>query len=159
MNKKLTLTFAMTALLAAGNANADTKLVALDAVNNTTIASFDLGNISKLHFADGNLVVTLSDETIQSVALSTSLQLKFDETTTAISQLKTTSGTFGIVYDGQLLSASGLDGTCDAAIYNISGQRVSNLKAWNGSPVSTASLSSGMYIIKANNKSLKFVKK
>ena len=159
MNKKLTLTFAMTALLAVGNANADTKLVALDVSQGTTLASFNLGNISKLQFAEGNLVVTLDDETTQSVALSTSLQLKFDETTTAISQLKTTAGTLGIVYNGQQLSLSGLNGTCNAAIYNVSGQRVSNLKAWDGSPISTASLVSGVYIIKVNNQSLKFVKK
>ena len=34
-----------------------------------------------------------------------------------------------------------------------------SLKAWDGTPVSTDALSSGVYILKVNNKSIKFVKK
>ena len=159
MNKKLTLTFALTALLAAGNANADTKLVAKDTSTSTTLASFSLGDISQLQFADGNLVVTLNDKTTRNVALSTTLELTFDDVATAIGQVKTSGNALGIAYDGQHLSASGFDGTAEAAVYSIGGQKVIDLKAWNGTAVSTASLESGVYILKVNNKSFKFVKK
>ena len=50
-------------------------------------------------------------------------------------------------------------GPANAAIYNIQGQRAMSLKAWDGTPVSTDALSSGVYILKVNNKSIKFVKK
>lgn len=159
MNKKLTLTFALAALLAAGNANADTKLVAKDTSTSTTITSFSLGDISQLQFADGNLVVTLNDKTTRNVALSTTLELTFDDVATAIGQVKTSGNALGIAYDGQQLSASGIDGTAEAAVYSIGGQKVIDLKAWNGIAVSTASLESGVYILKVNNKSFKFVKK
>lgn len=63
MNKKFTLTFALLSLLAVGNAHADSKLVAVDSPSATTLASFSLSDISKLSFADGKMMVTLSDKT------------------------------------------------------------------------------------------------
>lgn len=159
MNKKFTLALAAFSLLTVGKANADTKLVAVDSPTATTVASFSLNDISKLSFAGDKMVVTMTDKSSKEVALSTSLVLKFDNTETAISHVSGAGSSLKLAYDGSLLSAAGLDRSADAAIYSVGGQKVLNLKSWNGSPVSTESLADGVYILKVNNKSFKFVKK
>lgn len=159
MNKKITLALAALSLLAVGKAHADTKLVAVDSPTATTVASFSLSDISKLSFADGKMVVTMTDKSTKEVALSTSLALKFDNTATAISHVSGTGSSLKIAYDGSQLSAAGLERAADAAIYSVGGQKMLSLKSWNGSSVSTESLADGVYILKVNNKSFKFVKK
>ena len=151
MNKKFTLTFALLSLLAVGNAHADSKLVAVDSPSATTLASFSLSDISKLSFADGKMMVTLSDETTKEVALNTNL--------TAIAGVTDNDSKLQVVYDGNTISVAGLAKAENAAIYSIGGEKVVNLKSWNGSQVNVGSLSNGVYILKVNNKSFKFIKK
>ena len=57
------------------------------------------------------------------------------------------------------ISVAGLAKAENAAIYSIGGEKVVNLMSWNGSPVNVGSLSNGVYILKVNNKSFKFIKK
>ena len=160
MNKKFTLTFALLSLLAVGNAHADSKLVAVDSPSATTLASFSLSDISKLSFADGKMVVTLSDETTKEVALNTNLVLKFEDVTTSIiAGVTDNASKLQVVFDGNTISVAGLAKAENAAIYSIGGEKVVNLKSWNGSPVNVGSLTNGVYILKVNNKSFKFIKK
>ena len=62
-------------------------------------------------------------------------------------------------FDGNTISVAGRAKAENDAIYSIGGEKVVNLKSWNGSPVNVGSLSNGMYILKVNNKSFKFIKK
>ena len=159
MNKKFTLTFALLSLLAVGNAHADSKLVAVDSPSATTLASFSLSDISKLSFADGKMMVTLSDKTTKEVALNTNLVLKFEDVTTSIAGVTDNASKLQVAFDGNTISVAGLAKAENAAIYSIGGQKVVDLKSWNGSPVNVGSLSNGVYILKVNNKSFKFIKK
>ena len=158
MNKRISLTLAAISLLAASPAMADQKLVVTDSSSETTVASYQLSDISKLSFADGNLVVSLTGDKTEQVALTTSLVLKFDGGTSAISQVGGTDTDVHVAYDGNMLSATGVKGA-NAAVYTIGGQKAVALSSWDGSPVSTAALASGVYILKVNNKSFKFIKK
>lgn len=158
MNKRFSLTLAAISLLAASPALADQKLVVTDSSSETTVASYQLSDISNLSFADGNLVVSLSGDKTEQVPLTTSLVLKFDGVATAISQVDDTDADVRIAYDGSQFSATGVKGA-NAALYTIGGQKVIALSSWNGSPVSTATLANGVYILKVNNQSFKFIKK
>ena len=159
MNIKLTLTCAALSLLAVGNVRADQKMVVTDTSTSTVLGSYSLGDISKFAFADGQLTVTMSDESTHDIALSTTLKLQFGDDATAISQVGAAGGAMQVAYDGENISLSGLDGAADAAVYSVGGQKVLGLKAWNGAPASVASLGRGVYILKVNNKSFKFVRK
>ena len=159
MDKKFILTCAALSLLAVGKASADQKMVVTDTSTSTVLGSFGLGDISKLSFAEGKMTVTMNDKSTQDVALSTSLVLQFEDVATAISQVDAAKGKLQVAYDGEFLSFAGLGGVADAAVYSMGGEKVLGLKGWNGKPVSVASLGRGVYIIKVNNKSFKFVKK
>lgn len=159
MDKKIILTCAALSLLAVGKASADQKMVVTDTSTSTVLESFSLGDISKLSFAEGKMTVTMNDESTQDVSLSTSLMLQFEDVATAISQVDAAKGKLQVAYDGENVSFAGLGGVADAAVYTMGGQKVLSLKAWNGKPVSMASLGRGVYIIKVNNQSFKFVKK
>ena len=85
--------------------------------------------------------------------------LYFEGEPTSVTQVVGEAEGLQVMYQGGFVSATGLTSPAHAAIYNISGQRAMSLKAWDGTPVSTDALSSGVYILKVNNKSIKFVKK
>ena len=159
MTKKSTLILAVLSLLAVGSARADKKLVVTDSSSETPLASFPLGSIDKLSFAEGSVVFNLAGESEQSFALSNTTVLKFVDGETAISQVAGNAGDIKLsVADGSI-AASGIKTPAAAALYTVGGQKVINLKAWTGTPVSTARLADGVYILKVNNKSFKFVKK
>ena len=159
MNKKFTLTFALLSLLTAGNAYADGKLLAVDSPSAKVVESFSLGDISKLSFADGKMKVTMSDKSVKEVALNTQLVLKFDGVETSIKGVANNETKLQVAYDGNNISVAGLAKAANAAIYSVGGQKIVDLKAWNGSPVNVGSLANGVYILKVNNKSFKFIKK
>ena len=128
MNKKFTLTFALLSLLAVGNAHADSKLVAVDSPSATTLASFSLSDISKLSFADGKMMVTLSDKTTREVALNTNLVLKFEDVTTAIAGVTDNASKLQVVYDGNTISVAGLAKAENAGQWKFSGDKHKSLQ-------------------------------
>ncbi len=159
MNKKNFLALAALAVLAVGSVQADSKLVVTDSSTKTVVASAKLGDVKKLTFTGGKLVVTLSDLTTQETPLTAHLALTFGESTTSISPVAGENGQLKIQLSGEQLAVSGLSAATDATLYAVGGQVVASLKGWDGSPVSTAALGKGIYILKLNNKTFKFVKK
>ena len=159
MNRKSILTSAVLALLAMGQVYADNKFVVSDTSSSKQLMSVNLSDVKSIGFADGNMIVTLADETTKSVGLTTTTVLQFEGDVTAIAPVVGGADGIEVKYVGGLVSATGLAEPADAAVYNVSGQKVLNLRAWDGSPVSTAELGCGVYILKVNNKSIKFVKR
>lgn len=159
MNRKTILTSAVLSLLAVGQVHADNKFVVTDTSSSKQLMSIKLSDVKKISFADGNMVVTLADKTTKSVELTTTTMLQFEGDATAIAPVVGGADGLEVKYVGGFVSATGLAAPADAAIYNVSGQRVMNFRAWDGSPVSTAELGCGVYILKVKNKSIKFVKR
>lgn len=159
MNRKSILTSAVLALLAVGQVYADNKFVVTDTSSSQQLMSVNLSDVKSIGFADGNMVVTFANETTKTVGLTTTTVLQFEGEATAIAPVVGGADGFEVKCVGGFVSATGLDAPADAAIYNVSGQRVMNFRAWDGSPVSTAELGCGVYIFKVNNKSIKFVKR
>ena len=159
MNRKSILTSAVLALLAMGQVHADNKFVVSDTSSSKQLMSVNLSDVKSIGFADGNMVVTLADETTKTLGLTTTTVLQFEGDVTAIAPVVGGADGIEVKYVGGLVSATGLAEPADAAVYNVSGQKVLNIRAWDGSPVSTAELGCGVYILKVNNKSIKFVKR
>ncbi len=149
------LAFALS-LLAMSHARADSQLVVNGA---SSTQKFGLGSVRSLKFADGNLLVYSADaEQPATFAIADLVSLKFgdDESTSINAVSKGAKGT--LRYANGQLSMAGINAS-NAALYTVSGQCVLSLGNWDGSPISTASLQSGMYIFKVDNQTIKFIKR
>lgn len=151
------LASAALSVLAPMSAGADTDLV----VNSKTVpVQLPLSDMMTLKFVGGALQVktapTADPILIDLGSLNT---LKFvDHGTTAIAQTKVSNHQISLSYEAGQLSAQGLT-QADAALYNLGGQLMMRLGAWDGSAVSIASLPAGVYVFKVNNQTFKIVKK
>ena len=159
MNRKSILTSVVLALLAAGEVRADNKFIVSDTSSSKQLLSLSLSDVKSISFAEGDMVVTLADETTKTVGLTTTTMLQFEGDATAIAPVASGADGLEVKYVGGFVSATGLTAPADAAVYSVSGQKVMSVHAWDGSPVSTAELGCGVYIMKVNNKSIKFVKR
>lgn len=127
----------------------------LTVTSQSTTSSFSLSSIQKLTFADGNLQVVTADETA-SVPLTLGTLLTFT-TSTGINQAVAKGQAGKLRYDGHQITLEGT-ANADAMLFNAAGQCLRRVARWNGSPISTEGLPSGLYIFKVNNQSVKFVK-
>lgn len=102
-------------------------------------------------FDGDNVILTFSDQTSQTVDMS-NVVITFDAGTTDIYSLK--------MPVGSKLDIDGLSANSEISIYNAAGKMVLKTKAERTSQnLSTEGLKSGVYILKAGNKIVKFVKK
>ena len=157
MNRKTILTSAILALFAVGQSYADNSFVVKDSSTDAKQIEAKLSTVSRICFKNGKMEVT--DKTTRELAFTNSTVLYFEGEPTSVTQVVGGAEGLQVMYAGGFVSANGLIGPANAAIYNIQGQRAMSLKAWDGTPVSTDALSNGVYILKVNNKSIKFVKK
>lgn len=116
-----------------------------------------LRDVVSIKFASGKVTVSTRQGSVQETALTDATTIKFGSTATGITQTAAADG-IRILYSQGWLSAEGAS-QAHAAIYSLSGQQMAAYSAWDGTPVSTAQLPSGVYVFKVNNKTLKFVKK
>ena len=159
MNRKTILTSAILALFAVGQSYADNSFVVKDSNTGKKQLEEKLSTVSRICFKDGKMEVRFADKTTRELALTNSTVLYFEGEPTSVTKVVGGDEGLQVMYADGFVSANGLTSPAHAAIYNISGQRAMSLKAWDGTPVSTDALSSGVYILKVNNKSIKFVKK
>lgn len=104
-----------------------------------------------LTFDGDNVILTFSDQTSQTVDMS-SVIITFDTGTTDIYSLK--------MPVESKLDIDGLSADSEISIYDAAGKIVMKAKAENTSQkLSTENLKSGVYILKAGKKIVKFVKK
>lgn len=107
--------------------------------------------VYSMTFDGDNVILTFSDQTSQTVDMS-NVVITFDAATTDIYSLK--------MPVGSKLDIDGLSANSEISIYNAAGKMVLKTKAERTSQnLSTEGLKSGVYILKAGNKIVKFVKK
>lgn len=143
-------------LLTVSHARADSWLV----VNSqTTPQSFSLDNIRTLTFADDKLVVNTYD-----AAAAASFNLA--DLTTLIFSDNDPNAIAPVAIEGKgvLRYANGNlymegAGNVNAALYTVSGNCLMRLNNWDGTAVATSSLPNGVYIFKADQQAIKFIKK
>lgn len=130
----------------------------LTVYNGTSPTKLSLSSIKGLTFAGGQLMVYTTETEAPTVFnLADVKGLVFGTTATAIGQLVGTKGQLNIAYRQGILSAQGINGA-NTALYTVSGQRVMSINAWDGSAISTEGLANGVYVLKVNNQTFKFVK-
>lgn len=143
-------------LLTVSHARADSWLV----VNSqTTPQSFSLDNIRTLTFADDKLVVNTYD-----AAAAASFNLADLTTLTFSDNDPNAIAPVAIEGKGVLRYANGNlymegAGNVNAALYTVSGNCLMRLNNWDGTAVATSSLPNGVYIFKADQQAIKFIKK
>ena len=163
------LTVAMIAAASVGTASAEVlNVVAVDAQGNT-LETVTVTDATVIRFASSGIEFYKTDGSGTSAGVL--------ETTINYSGVDHLSFAYGLnkveglVSDGtslalrenpvsDVLDLIGFDGNeADVYVYDLSGALKLKVSAWNGSPIGVAQLSQGVYILKVNNSTIKFIKK
>lgn len=125
----------------------------LTLVTGATARSVDLQAIKRITFSDGNLVVTLVDESQGVVSLSSLSSIRFTEEPTQSGVRSLGGQDVSLRMDGGRLVA---EGTGVLTLYNANGQlvRQQNVRAGHGE-MSLVALARGIYIARFGNRTLK----
>lgn len=126
-----------------------------------TPVEYALDDIRKITFQTDNFTVMFNDvahgsekflyEDVQKMVFGTS--------TTSIDNVKSENGSeIAISYDGRTIKVSGCEETAQLRVFDISGRPVISEIVSGEALVSTENLSTGVYILRVNNKTFKFSK-
>ena len=124
----------------------------LNVIANAT-DSYATASLKKITFENGNVVVTTSNGTSTSYAISSISQMYFSSTSAGIGSISTDSN---IAWDGTTLSLNGLKGKVQ--VYQPSGALVASESA-DAERINLSRLSKGVYVVNVNGQSFKIVKK
>jgi hypothetical protein len=120
----------------------------------------DVANISTIKFKSTKIVVNKIDNTSSDFYFSDIKKITFNEEGTSIEthNASTVSVFPNPVRDNLIIqNAESIYGS-DVYIYSMTGVLVNKLSQWNGEAIDASNLSSGVYFIKTNSTTLKFIK-
>lgn len=159
MNRKTTIAAVALLAMAGATAKAQTDVVVTKLSGEQQ--RFELADVGKFYFGDGAMnVVSLPTKAVTAIPLSGLLNIKFLPNPDGIDNIIGNDNQgVKFAYDGNRLSASGINGAASAAIFSSDGRKMMSAKQWDGTPVETSSLPKGVYIFKVNNNTFKFIKK
>ena len=123
------------------------------------LSQFKLSDIKSVKFAEENVSVYASESTsIWPSAEITSI--KFNLAPSGIASAKIGGERVTLRVDGNLLYVEGLraDSKPGVEIISITGQHIYVDGAWHGEPIDIELLSRGIYLLRTDGKSYKFVK-
>lgn len=143
-------------LLAGTTATAQGQQVVVNLKDGTaqTIPMDEMGYFS---FADGSVLAKTKKQSL-SWLMDNVQSIKFKNLLTGIGAIRTESAQLTLRHSNRQLTAEGLNGTANAAVYTVNGQQVMSLSGWNGQAVSTEQLAKGVYVLRVGNQSIKFVR-
>lgn len=155
----LVLTVIMT--MAISTAQAQVKLV-VTPKNGGKATEYTLQDIRKITFDNDGMHIIGTNITPEPVwALSDIRTITFDGVVTGIGDVvNNAAGNISISRNGDMLYVHGLESglRADAAIFDLSGKSLLRTKVADGEAIDIAALRQGVYIIKINNATYKFVK-
>ena len=121
----------------------------------------DVANIATIKFKSTKIVVNKIDNTSSDFYFSDIKKITFNEegTTSIETQNASTASIFpNPVKDNLIIqNAESIYGS-DIYIYSMTGVLINKLSQWNGEAIDTSHLSSGVYFVKTNSTTLKFIK-
>lgn len=82
-----------------------------------------------------------------------------DSAPAAVEAVPSEDGGLGVMQNGELLTVSGLTEGESLGIYSVDGKLSLFRDAYNGEALDVSRLPSGIYIVRAGNKAMKFIKK
>ena len=157
--KHINKAFVIAALMGANlTIDAQTKMVVQTSGGDT---EFSISELSKITFADNKLNVNMMNNYNSHFALSTVEKIVFQNTSNSIDNNSVDEMAKHAVYfkNGSLCvnNWNHADIT-NVMIYSMSGQMVESIKQWNGQPINLDRLTNGIYIIRLNDETYKFIK-
>ena len=147
--------------MAISTAQAQVKLV-VTPKNGGKATEYTLQDIRKITFDNDGMHIIGTNITPEPVwALSDIKTITFDGVVTGIGDVvNNATGNISISRNGDMLYVHGLESglRAGAAIFDLSGKSLLRTKVADGEAIDIASLRQGVYIIKINNATYKFVK-
>lgn len=153
MNQKFTLATMALACMTALSSGAADKIIVSNAGQTT---EYSLATVSTLKFAEGNLNLFSTDETVK-FPLSEKLVIKF-ASSSGVEDIFSNEDAVKLAYCDGVITLDGLSSVVDAQIFNTAGACIRSYESWDGSALSTDEFTSGVYIVKAGQYTLKFAK-
>lgn len=142
-------------------ADAQTSLVVYPASQASESKSYLLTDIAKITFGSHEMEISGTSGTKETFSFGDIMSIKFNLEATSIEGIPVT-GDSSLVpyYRGGMLGAEGLQNgqTARIKVCDLSGRVVIAKDNWDGTPVSTGSLTKGVYLFSVNKKTIKFMK-
>lgn len=138
--------------------NAQTKMIVTSTPDGSA-TEFNLKDVKSLTFAPGNMMVNQWANESNTFMLKNVESIKFQGDPSSVNEVAQDTEALHIVCEGNLLNVLGWTQgqAANVAVYNLSGQTLISLPCWNGDPIDMVVAPRGIYIIKINNKSYKFI--
>lgn len=147
--------------MAISTAQAQVKLV-VTPQNGGEATEYELQDIRKITFDDDGMHIVGTKITPEPVwALSDIKTIKFSGAVSGIGEVTDDdAGSVSISRSGDMLYVNGLEPgqPATATVFDLSGKAVMSTETGNGEPIDITQLRQGIYIIKVNNATYKFVK-
>lgn len=132
----------------------DFHLYVVDATNNKT--SYNVNDIQKITFSDGNIVIDTNNGSTSHYAISTLQQFYLDTPTADGIESNLTDATAYPVWANQQITIQGT--FARAELYNANGMTLGQLHAGQPATFDTADLPAGIYLVRIDGKSYKIMK-
>lgn len=160
MNKKKTIAAVALMTLAGATAQAQSQAEMVVTKLNGEQHKFELSDMRKFDFGDGAMSIVSLTKPVATVSLSSLRSIKFVGIADAIgSIIGDGSQRVRFTFDGNKLSATGVDRNASAAVFTTDGRKIMGAGHWDGTSFDVSGLPKGMYIFKVNNNTFKFIKK
>ena len=152
----------MTSLLISSSAFADEdlKIKVVSNVDGVAPVEYAINDIRKITFQEYGFTIMLKDGTSDSSFEYIDIQkMVFDNVNTGIDNVKSEKADgIAISYDGSSIKVSGCAEASQLRVFDIAGRPVISESIKGEAVISTENLSSGVYILRVNNKTFKFNK-
>lgn len=120
--------------------------------------SVDIAKISKIHFEGSQMVVTHVEGTHQ-FGLGDIDSIFFDMQTTAIENVSAVLDELSVAINGGVITVNAAsDATIKVNVYSLRGLSVAATSGVGTATLDLNTLTPGVYIVKANNKTIKFIR-
>lgn len=143
-------------LLTGTTATAQDQQVVVNLMDGTaqTIPMDEMGIFT---FSEGSVLAKTKKQSLTWL-MDNVRSIKFQNLITGIDAIAGEGSRLTLRHSNRQLTAEGLNGTANAAVYTVNGQQVMSLTGWNGQAVSTEQLAKGVYVLRVGNESIKFVR-
>lgn len=123
------------------------------------VTEIKIDDVRNITFQDETLTMLLLEQGTKVFNYSDIGKICFETVSTSIESVTPDDGDeTAISYDGNVLRISGCTKPSHFRIFDITGQNVMNSSIQGDTEISVGNLSSGIYILKVNNKTFKFSK-
>ncbi len=127
--------------------------------SNGETKSINLQEIKNITLANGSLAVNSFDGTSETASFTSLAKITFSGNFSAISDIEAGTNNPAVSLQGDVLEISGLNGTQSVDVFSTAGMRVISTTITDNGSLSVSELPSGVYIVKIESQTFKFIKR